>query len=96
MIFLSVRHRGLRQLLENDNPQFLPPSLVDRVRNVLTLLALAEDMRAFVAGAPRGWRVHRLSGERRQEWSVAVSGNWRVTFAERDGMIDGLNLEDYH
>ncbi|MYD66066.1 MAG: plasmid maintenance system killer protein [Chloroflexi bacterium] len=47
-------------------------------------------------GAPRSWRVHRLSGERWGEWSVLVSGNWRVTFEEGDGYIDRLNLEDYH
>ena len=37
----------------------------------------------------RGWRDHRLSGERRREWSVSVSGNWRITFEERDGTSSG-------
>ena len=50
----------------------------------------------FTAIAPPGWRAHRLSGERQNEWSVSVSGNWRVTFEEENGCIDGLNLEDYH
>ena len=40
MIIQSVRHRGLRQLIENDNPQFLTQDLVDRVRNILTVLVL--------------------------------------------------------
>ena len=83
-------------MLEHDNPQFLPADLVGRVRNVLTVMALAEDLNAFVADAPRGWRVHRLSGDRQQEWSISISRNWRVTFEEDDGHIDGLNLEDYH
>ena len=46
--------------------------------------------------AAPGWRVHRLSGARRNEWSVSVSGNWRITFEERDGGIERVNLEDYH
>lgn len=29
-------------------------------------------------------------------WSVSVSGNWRITFKEESGYVDGLNLEDYH
>ena len=70
--------------------------MVGRVRNVLTLLALADNLDAFLADAPRGWRVHRLSGDRQQEWSISVSGNWRITFEEGDGRIDSLNLEDYH
>ena len=96
MIIRSVRHRGLRQLIEDDNPRFLSHELVERVRKVLTVLILAEDMENFMAYAPRGWRVHRLSGDRRDEWSVSVSGNWRITFLEDDGFVDRVNLEDYH
>jgi proteic killer suppression protein len=33
-----------------------------------------EDMNA------PGWKLHRLQGKRRDHWSVAVSGNWRLTF----------------
>ena len=96
MVIRSVRHRGLRHLLQHDNPRFVRADLVGRVRNVLTVIALADDLGAFLADAPRGWRVHRLSGDRRQEWSVSVSGNWRITFEEDHGLIDALNLEDYH
>ena len=52
-------------------------------------------MEGFIREAAPGWRVHRLSGERRNEWSVSVSANWRITFEERDGAIEHLNLEDY-
>ena len=83
-------------MLEHDHTRFLRGDLVGRIRNVLTVLALADDLDGFLADAPRGWRVHRLSGDRQQEWSISVSGNWRITFQEDDGRIDGLNLEDYH
>ena len=65
MTLRSVRHRGLRRLLEHDDPRYLPPALTNRVRNIC-------------------------------EWSVSVSGNWRITFEERGGIVDRLNLEDYH
>ena len=74
----------------------LKQDLVERVRGIATALALAESMDGFIREAAPGWRVHRLSGERRNEWSVSVSANWRITFAERNGMIERLNLEDYH
>ena len=96
MIVRSVRHRGLRRLIEEDNPRFLGRELVGRVRNVLTALILAEHMSSFIADAPPGWRIHRLSGDRQDVWSVSVSGNWRITFEEQDGYIARLNLEDYH
>ena len=96
MIVRSIRHRGVRQLYENDSPRLLKQDLVERVRGVLAALVMAETMEGFVREAAPGWRVHRLSGERRNEWSVSVSGNWRITFEERDGAIERLNLEDYH
>ena len=92
----SVRHRGLRRLLEQDNPRLLRRDLLGRIRNVMTALILAEDIDGFVADAPPGWRVHRLSGDRAKEWSVSVSGNWRITFEEVEGGIERLHLEDYH
>ena len=96
MIVRSVRHRGLRRLLEDDTPRFLPSELADRIRRILTVLVLAENVDDFIAGAPSGWRVHRLSGDRQGEWSVSVSGNRRITFEEVDGCIERLHLEDYH
>ena len=66
------------------------------MRGILAALAMAENMEGFIREAAPGWRVHRLSGERRNEWSVSVSGNWRITFEERSGAIERVNLEDYH
>ena len=89
MVVRSVRHRGLRWLIEEDNPWFLRQNLVDRVRKILTTLILAEHIDGFIADAPPGWRVHRLSGDRQDEWSVSVSGNWRITFEEEDSYRPG-------
>ena len=92
----SIRHRGLRRLFQNSSSRWLKQDLVERVRGIVTALAMAENMEGFIREAAPGWRVHRLSGERRSEWSVSVSANWRITFEERDGTIERLHLEDYH
>ena len=96
MIIQSVRHRGLRRLIEEDDSRYLESRLAGRVRRILTLLILAEDVNEFIANAPSGWRVHRLSGNRKDQWSVSVSGNWRITFREQGSYVTQLNLEDYH
>ena len=96
MIVRSVRHRGLRTLLEQDDPRFLQPTQVDRVRKILTALIASRSIHALVEGAPPGWRVHRLSGPRLGAWSISVSRNWRITFVEEDGFLSHLDLEDYH
>ncbi len=96
MVIRSVRHRGLKRLLESDHTRGLRPDLVNRIRNILTALIVAEDMQMFRKGAPPGWRVHQLTGDRKGTWSISTSGNWRITFAEEDGYLDLLDLEDYH
>jgi len=40
--------------------------------------------------------MHQLKGDRKDIWSVRVSGNWRITdrFTGRD--VEIVNYEDYH
>ncbi len=90
----SVRHKGLKHLIENDDERGIRGDLVGRIRNVLTALIVADDMEA-VQGPP-GWRIHQLIGDREGEWSISVSGNWRLTFWVEEGQILDLDLEDYH
>ena len=39
---------------------------------------------------------HPLKGDRAGEWSVRVSGNWRVVFRFEDGEAVDVDLIDYH
>jgi proteic killer suppression protein len=96
MIIRSVRHRGLKRLIEDNQTRGLRPNLVNRIRNIITALILADDTATFRNSAPPGWRVHQLSGDRQDTWSVSTSGNWRITFIEDGRHIDLLDLEDYH
>jgi proteic killer suppression protein len=90
----SVQHRGLLRLIEDDDSRGLPLDLLKRLRNILAVLIIAEDMTKVIG--PPGWRVHQLKGDRAGTWSVSLSGNWRLTFDVVGGDICNLNLEDYH
>lgn len=90
----SVRHKGLKRFLEENDERGVRRDLVPRIRNILTVLVSATDM-GGVKGPP-GWRVHRLTGDRAGTWSISVSGNWRITFELEGGEICRLDLEDYH
>jgi len=94
MIIRSIRHRGLRRFVEDNDPRGINTDLVNRVRNVLAVLIAAADMDG-VKGPP-GWRIHQLTGDRRGTWSISVSGNWRITFDMERNEISDLDLEDYH
>ena len=90
----SIRHRGLRRLVETNDSREIRPDLVNRTRNIMTALIPATDVNS-VTGPP-GWRIHQLTGNRAGTWSISVSGNWRITFDMDTGDIANLDLEDYH
>ena len=94
MNILSVRHRGLRRFIEDNDSRGIRPDLVERIRKIVAVLLLARDM-SEVHGPP-GWRVHQLTGDRAGTWSISVSGNWRITFEVVNNEIEHLDLEDYH
>jgi proteic killer suppression protein len=90
----SVRHKGLKRLIEDDHDRGIRRDLVRRVRNILAVLIAAPEI-SGVHGPP-GWRIHQLSGNRAGTWSISVSGNWRITFDLKNEEIWNLDLEDYH
>jgi len=94
MTIRSVRHRGLKRFIEDDDHRGILRDLIDRTRKILAVLIVASDMNG-VKGPP-GWRLHQLSGDRAGTWSISVSGNWRITFEVEDDEICRLDLEDYH
>lgn len=94
MDIVSIVHKGLKAYVEKNDPKGLPRDKVQRIQNVLASLIQAPDMDG-VEGPP-GWRVHQLKGDRIGQWSISVSGNWRLTFRVENGRIADLNLEDYH
>ena len=90
---MRIRHKGLRALHEQDDPARLPADLVSRLRRIL--VRLQDATRPGDADAP-GFRLHPLKGARAGEWSVRVSGNWRVVFRFEGGEVVDVDLVDYH
>ena len=90
---INLKHKGLRELFERGDGRHLPPDLVLRIRRILSDLDAAVQPRDL--DIP-GYRLHRLTGNRRGYWSLRVSGNWRIVFRFRDGEATDVDLLDYH
>ena len=90
---MKIKHAGLRCLFEQDDARRLNPAHVRRIRRILVDL----DVAFSPAEMDRpGYRLHRLKGDRRDVWSVRVSGNWRIVFRFADGEAVDVDLIDYH
>ena len=90
---MKIRHKGLRALHERDDRARLPAQLVPRLGRIL--FRLQEATHPGSADAP-GFRLHPLKGGRAGQWSVRVSGNWRVVFRFKDGEAADVDPVDYH
>ena len=40
--------------------------------------------------------LHKLRGDRKGQWAIAVNGPWRICFRFRDGNAYDVELTDYH
>jgi toxin HigB-1 len=40
--------------------------------------------------------LHKLTGNRRGQWSMTISGPWRLVFKFRDGDAYDVEIVDYH
>lgn len=92
-MILSIRHKGLRRLYENDDPSGVRPDQAARLKRVL--LVLSRIVAAKEADIP-GWRLHALRGDLKGYWSITVSGNWRVIFRMDGTNVTDVDLVDYH
>ncbi len=89
----SFRHRGLRRLYEDDDPNRVSAQHAQRIRVILAALDAAqtvEDMNIHT------FRLHPLRGDLRGFWAVTVRANWRIIFRFGDGNAYDVDLLDYH
>ena len=89
----SFKHRGLRNLFEQDDRRKVRADQADRLRLILSALDQAGDVQDM--NQPT-FRLHALKGNRKGVWAVTVRANWRVTFRFAGGDAYDVDLEDYH
>ena len=66
------KHKGLRAFFERGDTRRVHAALAPRIRRILSDLDAALQPRDM--DIP-GYRLHPLAGDRRNQWSVRVSGN---------------------
>lgn len=93
MQIASIRHKALRRLfLEGRTKGVIEPA---RLIDMLAFIVAAETFDRLADPPNFGW--HALTGDRKGSFAMAVTRNWRLTFAKVDDLTVGdLDLEDYH
>jgi toxin HigB-1 len=88
-----IRHSGLERFFRTGDASGINPQQAARLRRLLTSLNASSGPSGM---ALPGYRLHPLRGDRKGEWAVSVSGNWRLVFEFEDEDAIGVDLIDYH
>ena len=92
-MIIRFRHKGLERLFASGDTRGVSAQQVKRLRRLLASLATASSpMNMNIAG----YQLHPLVGERKGEWAVSVSGNWRLVFRFDGENATDIDLVDYH
>jgi proteic killer suppression protein len=89
----SFKHKGLRQLFEDDTAKGVNGEHVRKLGQILAVLHAAETIEALRLPT---FGLHPLKGELKGFWAVTVRANWRVIFRFQNGKASDVDLVDYH
>ena len=92
----NIRHKGLRNFVEQDNARGLPQDSVTKIADIMAFLVDMADIEEVFD--LRKFKPHLLTGARAGTYSLHVTANWRITFrhdANENELYD-VDYEDYH
>lgn len=92
----NIRHKGLRNLVEKNDPKGLPQAYLAKIADIMAFLIAMESIDEVFD--LQKYKPHLLSSGRAGTYSLSVTANWRITFkhdAEENELYD-VDYEDYH
>ena len=92
-VIKSFKHKGLALFYKTGKISGIQTKHQKRLK--MQLAALDSATMITDIDIP-GYYLHGLKGKRKAFWSIAVSGNWRITFMFENGDVTIVNYEDYH
>lgn len=90
----SFANDDTEQLFCNCNAKGIPVSLAKRAIRKLDMIDSAyviDDLRV-----PPGNRLHKLKGDRAEQYSISINDQWRICFEFDDGNAYDVEICDYH
>ena len=89
----SFKHKGLENFFYTGKKRGIRPDHADRLERILDRLNAANEIKDM--NYP-GSYLHKLTGDKKGQYAVKVSGNWRVFFEFMDGDAYIVDYDDYH
>ena len=92
-VIKNFKHKGLKKFFQSGSKAGIQATHARKLRLILGRLHASTNPQDM--NLP-GLYLHELTGNRKDTWSVRVSGNWRITFQFVGQDAINVNYEDYH
>lgn len=93
----SFDNKIAQDIWEMNSSKSLPRELWLRAKALLTIMHGTRELTDLkLKGQPPNIRLHKLKGERREEWSVTIKLPWCFTFKFKGGEFSDVKIEKYH
>jgi proteic killer suppression protein len=89
----SFKHKGLEDFFYTGKKKGIKPEHAARVERILDRLNASSEIRDM--NYP-GSDLHKLVGDKKGQYAVRVSGNWRIFFEFVNGNAYIVDYGDYH
>ena len=89
----SFKHKGLKKMFYKGDTSGVMQNHVRKLSDILARLDSAKEIQDV--NFP-GSNLHPLTGDIAGQWSIKVSGNWRIFFEFEDSNVYIVNYDDYH
>lgn len=89
----SIANSATRQFTESGKSKFSGLD-ADKAKMRLVMLQNARSLDDLVPLKSVG--LHKLSGDRKNQWAMTINGPWRLCFRFEDGHAYDVEIVDYH
>ena len=96
-MIVSFKGKVAKDIWTTNQSKTLPRELWIRAKALLTIMhstTRLDDLR--IKGEPPSIRLHKLRGDRKDNWSVTIKLPWCITFKFNKGEFSEVMIENYH
>lgn len=87
-------NRETERLWKGRRSKAVPPHLREKAVAKLLSIDIATDVRELEV--PPGNRLHKLGGDREDQWSISINKQYRICFGFEGGDAYKVEITDYH
>lgn len=93
----SFGNKTAQDIWEHDKSKAVPQDLWLRAKALLTVMHSTSTLNDLkIKGQPPNIRLHKLKGDRKNQWSVTIRLPWCLTFEFKNGEFIEVKIENYH